>query len=159
MNKEEVLKFLASQKADFLEKFKITKIGLFGSMARSEKAKDINIIVEFRSETPDLFDKKFELKRLLELKFKMRVDISREKSIKPRVKDLIMQDAFVWQGDRVNLNAALTLASKIEIFILGIKSKHFRNFVAHNYFGLDSEEIWQLNHSHLPQLKNDVKKI
>lgn len=99
MNKEEVLKFLASQKADFLEKFKITKIGLFGSMARSEKANDIDSIVEFRSETRDLFDKKFELKRLLELKFKMRVDICREKSIKPRVKDLIMQDAiFVWQG-------------------------------------------------------------
>ena len=27
--------------------------------------------------------------------------------------------------DRVNLEAALTLANKIEIFILGIKSKHF----------------------------------
>jgi uncharacterized protein with HEPN domain len=33
------------------------------------------------------------------------------------------------------------------------KIKAFRNLVAHNYFGLDSEEIWQLIHSHLPLLK------
>lgn len=38
------------------------------------------------------------------------------------------------------------------------KIKAFRNFVAHNYFGIDSEEIWQIIHSHLPLLK-DIKKI
>ncbi len=39
------------------------------------------------------------------------------------------------------------------------KIKAFRNFVAHNYFGLDSEEIWQLTQFNLPQLREDVKRI
>lgn len=40
-----------------------------------------------------------------------------------------------------------------------IKIKSFRNLVAHNYFGLDSEEIWQLIHTHLPVLKREITKI
>ena len=99
MNKEEVILFLADQKTNFLEKFKITKIGFFGSMARSEKANDIDIIVEFTPDTIDLFEKKFELRELLKGRFRMPVDICREKSISPSVKKLIMQDViFIGQG-------------------------------------------------------------
>jgi uncharacterized protein with HEPN domain len=39
------------------------------------------------------------------------------------------------------------------------KIKSFRNFIAHNYFGVDAEEVWQLIHSHLPKLKQDIEKI
>ena len=99
MNKEEAIQFLADQKTNFLEKFKITKIGFFGSMARSEKANDIDIIVEFTPDTIDLFEKKFELRELLKGRFRMPVDICREKSIGSSVKKLIMQDViFIWQG-------------------------------------------------------------
>jgi len=44
-------------------------------MARSEKANDIDIIVEFTPDKIDLFEKKFELRELLEGRFRMPVDI------------------------------------------------------------------------------------
>ena len=37
--------------------------------------------------------------------------------------------------------------------------KSFLNLVAHNYFGIDSEEVWQLIHTHLPLLKQYIIKI
>jgi uncharacterized protein with HEPN domain len=40
-----------------------------------------------------------------------------------------------------------------------IKIKSIRNLVAHNYFGIDSEEVWQLIHTHLPILKRYVSNI
>ena len=35
----------------------------------------------------------------------------------------------------------------------------FRNFLAHEYFGLDLELIWGIVTDNLPQLKKDVQKI
>ena len=35
----------------------------------------------------------------------------------------------------------------------------FRNIVAHNYFGIDAEEVWDIIRSHLPKLKNDLNNI
>jgi len=32
------------------------------------------------------------------------------------------------------------------------KIKSFRNLVAHNYFGVDAEEVWQIIHRDLPDL-------
>ncbi|PHS41055.1 MAG: DUF86 domain-containing protein [Sulfurovum sp.] len=37
--------------------------------------------------------------------------------------------------------------------------KDFRNLVAHNYFGIDAEEIWDIIHNHLPTLKVNIIKI
>lgn len=37
--------------------------------------------------------------------------------------------------------------------------KGFRNIVAHNYFGIDAEEVWEIIQSHLPKLKDDLNKI
>jgi uncharacterized protein with HEPN domain len=39
------------------------------------------------------------------------------------------------------------------------KIKSFRNFVAHNYFGIDAEEVWQLICSHLPDLRQYIEQI
>jgi len=39
------------------------------------------------------------------------------------------------------------------------KIRGFRNIVAHNYFGIDAEEVWDIIQSHLPKLKNDLDKI
>ena len=38
------------------------------------------------------------------------------------------------------------------------KVKSIRNIIAHNYFGIDEEEVWQLICSHLPRLDQEVKK-
>lgn len=37
--------------------------------------------------------------------------------------------------------------------------KDFRNLVAHNYFGIDAEEIWDIITNHLPSLKRDATQI
>jgi uncharacterized protein with HEPN domain len=37
--------------------------------------------------------------------------------------------------------------------------KAFRNIVAHDYFGIDAEEVWQIIKNHLPKLKQDIKPL
>lgn len=39
------------------------------------------------------------------------------------------------------------------------KIRGFRNIVAHDYFGIDAEEVWQIIQTHLPKLKNDLHAI
>jgi len=39
------------------------------------------------------------------------------------------------------------------------KIRGFRNIVAHEYFGIDAEEVWQIIRNHVPKLKNDLTKI
>ena len=39
------------------------------------------------------------------------------------------------------------------------KIKGLRNIVAHDYFGVDAEEIWQINKTKLPELKNFILNI
>ena len=38
------------------------------------------------------------------------------------------------------------------------KIKGFRNILAHNYFGVDAEEVWQIIHNDLPNLETQLKK-
>ena len=39
------------------------------------------------------------------------------------------------------------------------KIRAFRNIIAHNYFGIDAEEVWDIIQTHLPKLKADLNKI
>jgi uncharacterized protein with HEPN domain len=39
------------------------------------------------------------------------------------------------------------------------KIKGFRNIVAHDYFGIDAEEVWQVIREKLPDLRVDIAKI
>lgn len=38
-----------------------------------------------------------------------------------------------------------------------IKIKGFRNIVAHDYFGIDAEEVWQIIKNKIPGLKSGIK--
>ena len=40
-----------------------------------------------------------------------------------------------------------------------IKIKGFRNIVAHDYFGIDAEEVWQIINSSLPGLKDNLERL
>ena len=40
-----------------------------------------------------------------------------------------------------------------------VKIKSFRNIIAHDYFGVDAEEVWQITKTHLVQFKKLVNKI
>lgn len=37
--------------------------------------------------------------------------------------------------------------------------KGFRNIVAHNYFGVDAEDVWQIIQEDLPALEVDIKRL
>ena len=39
------------------------------------------------------------------------------------------------------------------------KIKGFRNIVAHDYFGIDAEEVWQIIKNKIPKLKADIQKL
>lgn len=39
------------------------------------------------------------------------------------------------------------------------KIKGFRNILAHNYFGIDAEEVWQIINNKLPVLKQEIMNI
>ena len=40
-----------------------------------------------------------------------------------------------------------------------IKINDFRNILAHNYFGIDAEEVWQIIQNDLPLLKTQIKEL
>ena len=39
------------------------------------------------------------------------------------------------------------------------KMKDFRNLVAHDYLGVDAEEVWQIIQNDLPYLKKEIQSI
>lgn len=49
--------------------------------------------------------------------------------------------------------------TKTETIIDWYKIKGFRNIIAHNYFGIDVEEVWQIIQNSLPQLENNIRTI
>jgi uncharacterized protein with HEPN domain len=40
-----------------------------------------------------------------------------------------------------------------------IKIKGFRNIVAHDYFGIDAEEVWQIIKNRIPSLKSEIQRL
>lgn len=40
-----------------------------------------------------------------------------------------------------------------------IKIKGFRNIVAHDYFGIDAEEVWQIIKNKIPDLKTALRHL
>ncbi len=51
------------------------------------------------------------------------------------------------------------LISETQLNIDWFKIRGFRNIIAHNYFGIDAEEVWQIINSKLESLKNEIQKI
>ena len=71
MRKEEVLEFLKTHKSEIEKKFKVKKIGVFGSILNKENPNDIDFYVEFKEKN---FDNLAGLWAYLEKEFK-KVDI------------------------------------------------------------------------------------
>ena len=86
---EEILK---EHKKDLAEKYKVKEIGLFGSYVRGEQRKrsDVDILVEFQK-VPDLF-KFIELEMYLERILKKKVDLVEKNGLRPRLKDIILNE-------------------------------------------------------------------
>jgi predicted nucleotidyltransferase len=96
LSTEEILLFLKENKPFLLHKFHCNEIGLFGSFARNEQSEksDIDILVQFEKDAPDLYNLELELKEFLKNKFNREVDICSKKWIKPIFKPLVLNDAI-----------------------------------------------------------------
>ncbi len=95
MNRDVILQYLSDNKERFFKEYNLVKIGIFGSLARNENNSDsdIDIIVEFKENTLDLFTIKSKLKGEIQTRFNTPVDICREKYIKPIFKQQIISEA------------------------------------------------------------------
>ena len=94
-NSSQILAYLSSNKDRLMREYHLTKIGVFGSVARGDHSKqsDLDIIVEFDDEVKDLYLVKKRLRDEIQRQFNRPVDICREKFIKPIIKDHILSQA------------------------------------------------------------------
>ena len=92
--RDQILTFLTQNKKLFRDKYHIIRIGLFGSYAHGDQNinSDIDLLVEFKENTQDLYDLKLQLKDFFRIKLGIEIDICREKYIKPRIKKSILKE-------------------------------------------------------------------
>lgn len=93
MTKAFILNFLSNHKDEYLKKYGVIKIGLFGSYAREDfkDDSDIDIAIELKNENKNL-GTFFAFKRELESAFNLNVDLGIESSLKPIAKKKILQE-------------------------------------------------------------------
>jgi predicted nucleotidyltransferase len=91
--RDEILEDLASQRS-LLERYGISAISLFGSVARGEatESSDVDLLVEFSR--PIGLLQFVELKRALEEALGRRVDLVTPKALKPQFRDRILKEAI-----------------------------------------------------------------
>ena len=97
MDKEEIKKALVANRK-ILRKYKVSKIGIFGSYAKdkAKKKSDVDLLVEFE-EVIDLFDF-FHLTDEVEKVLKTKVDLATPDAIKPYIKPRIMKEVEWIEG-------------------------------------------------------------
>jgi len=91
-----ILHYLSANKQNISRKYHLTKIGIFGSYAYGKQTpeSDLDLLVEFEDNTPDLTGKKEFLRKEIQSVFHIPVDICREKYIKPVFRQQILSDAI-----------------------------------------------------------------
>jgi hypothetical protein len=95
IRKEDISEFIRQNRLWLKEHFHIEKIAIFGSFARNEQTdkSDIDLLIELEDNTPDIHEKKEELRKYFRNKFKRNIDIAREKYLKSYVKHQILQES------------------------------------------------------------------
>lgn len=88
-----ITEFIESHKQEFLEKYGVSKIGLFGSVVRDEHSaiSDIDIVIDMVPEKKTLHNF-LEFRRTLERAFGKTVDLGMETAIKPAIKKSIQEE-------------------------------------------------------------------
>jgi predicted nucleotidyltransferase len=94
MNRDEVIGVLSSHRRDLEERFGVSSLALFGSMARDEAGpeSDVDLLVEFR-ETPGLSEY-MGLKFWLEDRLGRQVDLVMRKALKSWAEPLVEAEAI-----------------------------------------------------------------
>ncbi len=95
-NKKEILDFLQNNHQHIIEKYHITKLGLFGSFARDEQTKDsdVDLLIEIEDGIKNIHDLKISLNSYLSKAFDRSVDLAREKYLKPYARKFILKDTI-----------------------------------------------------------------
>ena len=94
MNKEQVLDFLKKHKKEFFNKYKISKITLFGSLARGEEKPNSDIDIAIETKLSDYF-KLYDFKEELEKEFNTKVDVVRlREKMNPFLKSRILKEGI-----------------------------------------------------------------
>jgi len=91
----QIIRYLSENKQSISQKYHLKKLGVFGSYARNEQtpASDLDLLVEFEDNTPNLSSVKDFLRKEMQSVFHIPVDICREKYIKPMFRQQILNDA------------------------------------------------------------------
>ena len=93
LSRREVLDILGRHKAEVGERYGITALGVFGSVARDEAGQQSDVDVVYQTDSPNLF-RAVHLKRELEAILHRRVDVVRwRERIDPRLKARIAREA------------------------------------------------------------------
>ena len=71
--------------------------------------------------------------------------------------DAVMMN-FVVIGEMAD-KLSLEFRDSTESEIDWLKIRGLRNIIAHNYFGIDAEEIWQIVHDNLIKLSLEIERI
>ena len=94
MKREQVISILAGQRNELHENYAVKSLALFGSVARDEARSDsdVDLLVEF-SRPVGLFQF-IGLKQYLESLLSCPVDLGTQASLKPYLKERVMQEAI-----------------------------------------------------------------
>lgn len=76
MTKNEIIAYLKEHKDDFMKKYQISKLALFGSYSRDENRDDSDVDIAIETPLSDYF-KLYDFKEELENSFHTKVDIVR----------------------------------------------------------------------------------
>ena len=94
MNKIEILKYLKSKQGFFRNNFGIEFVGIFGSFSRDEATddSDIDILYTIKKDVKFSMFAYLKINRILEDFFHRKVDLVRDETLKPTVKQYIEKD-------------------------------------------------------------------
>jgi uncharacterized protein len=94
IDSKQILFYLTTNKDRFQKEYHLTRIGIFGSIARGDQGQnsDLDLIVEFEEGTLDLYTIKQNLRKEIQSEFNLSVDICREKYIKSFFRNQILSE-------------------------------------------------------------------
>lgn len=94
MQKQDILNYLKSNKEYYHKHFGVQVIGLFGSFARDEanQSSDIDILYKIEKDRKLSLFKYLELTKQLEDFFHKKIDLVRDETLKPQIKNYIQKD-------------------------------------------------------------------
>jgi len=94
MNKEEIRKKISNQLPFLRQKYKVKRLGIFGSFVRGQQKKgsDVDILVEFTS--PIGFFDFIRLENFLAETLNQKVDLVSKKALKPAIKNEILRETI-----------------------------------------------------------------